>query len=120
MARVKVEAAAASEVQASPPTAEEEGKSGGEAGGEDDPFQGEDFHHWLSRHGGLNGGWTHDDHMVMVRLTHRYTYWPMVDLNLIIFALLNIGDPEPEGGRTNQLTIVAAIRSYLFNLFYSI
>ena len=39
----------------------------------DDPpeeFQ-EDFHIWLARVGGHNGGWTQDDHLFMTTLTHR-------------------------------------------------
>jgi hypothetical protein len=71
MARVKVDPAAA-DTRVAPPEAEEEGAGGSEAAaGADGDFQGEDFHDWLLRHGGLNGGWTQDDHMVMVRLTHR-------------------------------------------------
>ena len=31
----------------------------------------EDFHSWLCRHRGLSGGWTQEDHLVMVKLTHR-------------------------------------------------
>ena len=31
----------------------------------------EDFHSWVSRCGGQNGGWTQDDHLHMVTLTHR-------------------------------------------------
>jgi hypothetical protein len=72
MARVKVDPASA-DTRVAPPTAEEEGAGSSEpAAGADGEFQGEDFHDWLLRHGGLNGGWTQDDHMVMVRLTHRY------------------------------------------------
>jgi hypothetical protein len=71
MARVKVDPGA-SDTRVAPPAAEEEGACGSEpAAGADGEFQGEDFHDWLLRHGGLNGGWTQDDHMVMVRLTHR-------------------------------------------------
>ena len=32
----------------------------------------ENFHSWLCRHRGLSGGWTPEDHLVMVKLTHRY------------------------------------------------
>jgi hypothetical protein len=73
MARVKVDPASAADTRVAPPSAEEEeGAGGSEApAGADGDFQGEDFHDWLLRHGGLNGGWTQDDHMVMVRLTHR-------------------------------------------------
>lgn len=31
----------------------------------------EDFHSWISRAGGHNGGWTQDDHLLMTTLTHR-------------------------------------------------
>merc|ERR1712013_810304 len=43
----------------------------------DDPpeeFQ-EDFHIWLARVGGHNGGWTQDDHLFMTTLTHRHANW---------------------------------------------
>ena len=33
----------------------------------------EDFHLWLARAGGPSGGWTHDDHLVLTTLTHRYS-----------------------------------------------
>jgi ABC-type sugar transport system substrate-binding protein len=68
MARVKVEA---TESEVAPLAETAETNNADDAAGEEDQFQGEDFHDWLARHGGLNGGWTHDDHMVMVRLTHR-------------------------------------------------
>ena len=35
----------------------------------------EDFHSWVSRCGGQNGGWTQEDHLHMVTLTHRYANW---------------------------------------------
>ena len=41
--------------------------------GEDD-FT-EDFHSWVSRTGGQNGGWRCEDHLHMVTLTHRYANW---------------------------------------------
>ena len=41
--------------------------------GEDD-FS-EDFHCWVSRTGGQNGGWRCEDHLHMVTLTHRYANW---------------------------------------------
>ena len=35
----------------------------------------EDFHTWISRSGGHNGGWNSDDHLHMVTLTHRHANW---------------------------------------------
>ena len=35
----------------------------------------EDFHAWISRNGGHNGGWTGDDHLHMVTMTHRHANW---------------------------------------------
>ena len=35
----------------------------------------EDFHSWVSRTGGQNGGWRCEDHLHMVTLTHRYANW---------------------------------------------
>ena len=35
----------------------------------------EDFHDWIIRTGGHNGGWTPDDHLHMVTLTHRHANW---------------------------------------------
>ena len=69
IARVKVEP---DETTVAPPADTDRTNREDENGGAEDLFQGEDFHDWLVRQGGLNGGWTHDDHMVMVRLTHRY------------------------------------------------
>ena len=34
----------------------------------------EDFHVWLARVGGHNGGWTQDDHLFMTTLTHRFLF----------------------------------------------
>ena len=35
----------------------------------------EDFHTWVSRTGGHNGGWSAEDHLYMVTLTHRHANW---------------------------------------------
>ena len=35
----------------------------------------EDFHTWVSRTGGHNGGWSSEDHLYMVTLTHRHANW---------------------------------------------
>ena len=35
----------------------------------------EDFHAWITRTGGHNGGWSQDDHLHMVTLTHRHANW---------------------------------------------
>ena len=35
----------------------------------------EDFPTWVSRTGGHNGGWSSEDHLYMVTLTHRHANW---------------------------------------------
>ena len=54
---------------------------------EDDPVveeYEEDFHLWLSRAGGPSGGWTHDDHLVLTTLTHRFDLMLLKYLNLAL------------------------------------
>ena len=35
----------------------------------------EDFHTWISRSGGHNGGWSSEDHLHLVTLTHKHATW---------------------------------------------
>ena len=41
----------------------------------ENPVLHEDFHTWVSRTGGHNGGWSAEDHLYMVTLTHRHASW---------------------------------------------
>ena len=49
----------------------------------------EDFHTWVSRCGGQNGGWNQEDHLHMVTLTHRLVKRKLLH-DLIINIFINI------------------------------